>query len=114
MAKGASKETALGSLHVTLTKVFARVLEKYEKQMQALDTINPADLEEDMLSALMDMQEPNPAMLGAISKFLKDNEIMYDTEELTAMSAQERRLKDLRAARGSKVVSLQGLAVADG
>ena len=113
MAKGASKETALCSLHVTLTKVFARVLEKYEKQMQALDRIDPADLQEDMIEELLNMQEPNPAMLGAISKFLKDNEIMYDTEELTAMSAQERRLKDLRAARGSKVVSLQGLAVAD-
>lgn len=114
MAKGASKEQVLGNLHVTLTNVFARVLQKYEKQMQVLDSINPADLQEEMVAALLEVQEPNPAMLGAISKFLKDNEIMYDTEELTEMSAQERRLKDLRAARGSKVVSLQGLAVADG
>lgn len=108
MAKGAAKEDALGKLHVTLTNVFIKVLEKYEADL----TVSDEEIDDEVAETIL-ATEPNPAMLSAISKFLKDNEIMYDTEELNKLSATERRLQELKQARGSKVVDLAGLPVAD-
>lgn len=115
MAKGAAAEKQLGGLHSALTRVFSQLLMKYEKQLIAIETLNPEQVSEDMLEVLMELGEPNPAMLGAISKFLKDNSIMYDSEEVDKLSSQARRLKELKAKRGGNVVSLTDVpAVADG
>lgn len=111
MAKGASSEKTLGNLHVVLTRVFTKVLEKYERDLADGSKV---DLETAVADELIAVAvEPNPAMLSAISKFLKDNEIMYDTEELEQLSATERRLQELKKSRGGKVVSLDGLPIAD-
>lgn len=108
MAQGASNEKALGDLHGLLTKVFMKVLKKYETQLDAVQT---ADFESEVVEELMDVAvEPTPAMLSAISKFLKDNSIAYDTEDLNKLSTQERRIAAMRKSRGASVVSLKDLA----
>ena len=70
MAKGASTEQALGNLHNKVTELFVKVLDEYE------DTPELA----------------NPAMLGAITKFLKDNTITLESEALDELSEMEERL----------------------
>lgn len=101
MAKGAAKEGAMGRLHSKLATVFTRVLEDYERKLDA--NMAGAEIrdavEEAMIDELAMDFEPNPAMLSAISKFLKDNEVMLDTEEVDKLNSQERRLKDRRDAR---------------
>lgn len=119
MAKGASTEKHMGALHATLATVFKKVLDKYEMNLAVIDKFNERDedgnlVADDMMAAMVaELGEPNPAMLSAISKFLKDNEIMYDSEEISKLSSQERRLKDMAAKRAGNVVSLNNLPVAD-
>jgi tetrahydromethanopterin S-methyltransferase subunit A len=113
MAKHAATEQKLGALHSMLATVFTKTLDAYSKRLEAVDKIDISDMDEleaDLVVALMDKGvEPNPAMLSAISKFLKDNEIMFDTEELHTLSTQEKRLQDMRKNRDN-VVSLDKLA----
>lgn len=80
MAKGAATEKVLGTLHSTLTDIFTKVLEN--------------ELEQDVI-------ETSPAMLSAISKFLKDNEISYDSEQIDALGELEAKLKEKKANRPS-------------
>lgn len=113
MAKGAATENALGGLHSKLAGVFIKVLERYETQMDAVQALKDGQIESDMLDELLSADTmPNPAMLSAISKFLKDNEIMYDTEEVQQLSDLERRLADKRKNR-SNIVTLTNLPRAE-
>lgn len=114
MAKGAAKEQHLGKLHAKVADVFLKVLERYEERMEAIDTIDRDTLENDFLQELLDDAAlPNPAMLSAITKFLKDNDIGFDTEQMAQLSDQERRLKERREKRAN-VVSLTTLSAATG
>jgi hypothetical protein len=51
-------------------------------------------------------------MLSAISKFLKDNEIMYDSEEIDQLSSTQRRLAEMKKKRGN-VVTLDNIPLAE-
>lgn len=106
MSKNAATENQLGALHSTLARVFTKVLEKYERQMEALDSIAQDKIEQEMVDELFNVSEPSPAMLSAISKFLKDNDIGMDSGEIEQLNATERRLKDRRAARASAGLNL--------
>jgi hypothetical protein len=111
MAKGAATETALGSLHAQVAAVFNKVLSTYEKRLDTLDQLNTEDITEEVLATLLDDGAmPNPAMLSAITKFLKDNEINFDSQEIASLSSQERRLADRRANRQG-MASLTSLSV---
>ena len=102
MAKGASTENQLGSLHMKLTLLFTNIIQRYETQLDAANSLNMDDVGEEMLAALMeDKIMPSPAMLSAISKFLKDNEITMETEQLNALSVMEERLIAKQKARPS-------------
>ena len=90
MAKKAAKEDALGELHSALTKVFQELLNQYEQEMHA-NTNSPG---------------PNPAMLAVITKFLKDNGIGMDSEEIEMLTSTERRLQERRAARKAAGINL--------
>ncbi len=70
MAKGASTEQSLGNLHNKVTELFVKVLDEYESTPELA----------------------NPAMLGAITKFLKDNSISLESEALDELSEMEERL----------------------
>lgn len=107
MAKGAANEAALGALHAKLATVFSTVLDRYMARMKAVDTIDQVDFESEVLEELFaENYEPNPAMLGAVAKFLKDNEVRFDTEELSKLSETERRLQERREQR-KNVVALR-------
>lgn len=99
MAKGSAKERTLGGLHAKLADVFINVLEGYEKKLAAQDKLldkseQVAELETELLDAALLTFEPSPAMLSAVAKFLKDNDIGLDSEEIDKLSDTERRLKD--------------------
>ena len=106
MAKGASTEARMGTLHNSLTELFIKVLKTYENNMDQLsaDTL----IDELASEGLM----PNPAMLGAISKFLKDNTISVDSQEIDELSSMERRLAAKKANRPS-LVSITDLPLAE-
>lgn len=95
MAKGSAKEDALGALHAQLAVTFTRILEEYAERMEDVDFV-----------------EPSPAMMGAISKFLKDNSISFDTEEINQLSDTEQRLIARRNAREG-LVNLTNLKLVD-
>lgn len=106
MAKGAATENALGKMHNMLAQVFTRSLEKQLKVYEALDKIPEGEIEAEMLELLSEMTEPNPAMLSAMSKFLKDNDIGMDSEQVEALNATERRLAEKREKRKRSGVML--------
>ena len=100
MAKNAASEKKLGALHSAMTSIFTRILNGYEKKYDVLDAAQKDAVGDELASELMEMAfEPNPAMLSAITKFLKDNEITYDSEELDNLGALERKLADRKANR---------------
>jgi hypothetical protein len=111
MATQAASERALGILHDQVARVFAKVLATYEKRLDVLENIKPDELTEEVLGLLMAADTmPNPAMLAAITKFLKDNEISFDTQEIEHLSATQERL-NARKAKRSNLVNLQNLAL---
>lgn len=109
MAKGAAGERTLGSLHKGLARVMINVLKKYERDLETLDRVPKADIEEEIMAALAEGGlMPNPAMLSAISKFLKDNDIGFEAEEIDELKGINTRLEQRRKAR-SNVISLTTL-----
>ena len=111
MARGAAKEQSLGRLHSKLTDVFLKVLQRYEDRMELVQRIDAGEIsiEDEMIQQLFDENSmPNPAMLGAVSKFLKDNDISFDSEKLDELGSLERRLAEQRAKR-SNVTTLATL-----
>ncbi len=111
MATQAASERALGTLHDQVARVFAKVLTTYEKRLDAVDNIKVEELTEEALNMLMGSDAmPNPAMLAAITKFLKDNEISFDTQEVEHLSATQERLAERRKKR-TNLVNLTTLAI---
>lgn len=106
MAKGAATEKQLGAVHAMLARVFTKTLEKYEKQLDVLDNLDRDTVAEDMLAVISELGEPNPAMLSAISKFLKDNDIGFDSEEVETLNSTERRLAEARKRRAASGLNL--------
>jgi hypothetical protein len=96
MAQGAATEQKLGELHDQLATLFSKILSGYELKLEVFDRIKDADnIEEEIMVELLKAPlEPSPAMLSAVSKFLKDNDISVDREELDKLSVQEERLKN--------------------
>lgn len=110
MAKGAATEQALGALHAKVADVFLKVLRRYEDRLDKIDTMDPAEFESEVLEELFSENAmPNPAMLSAVTKFLKDNDIGFDTQKMAELSDQERRLAERKERRGN-IVNLTTLA----
>ena len=113
MSKNAAKEVTLGKLHDTLATILCKVLDRHNQILDALATLDPEDIQQEVLKELMEGGwEPNPALINAVSKFLKDNEIMYSVEELGELSALQKRLAEKRKSRGN-VVSIDTLKVSN-
>jgi hypothetical protein len=110
MAKGAAKESQLGALHAKVAAVFMKVLATYEARLDAVEAVDKSDIEDEVLAQLLDDGAmPNPVMLSAITKFLKDNSVEFDNEHIEEMSNTQRRLEERRKLRGN-VVSLTTLS----
>lgn len=111
MAKGAAKHDAMSDLHSKLAEVFIGVLKGYEAKA---DMLTKAVMEDELTAELLEAlgSEPSPAMLSSIARFLKDNSISFDTEEIEELSALEQRLKD-NAGKRPDLVSLTTLRVVE-
>jgi len=109
MAKGAATEQVMGDLHEKVATVFLRILKKYEGRMDAADAAREA---EDELANTLLTEDVNPAMMSAITKFLKDNSIEFDTEEIQKLTDTEQRLNARRQKRGN-LVQLGQLALVE-
>lgn len=111
---GTTKSSML-TLHQRLCQVFIKVLDNYMEELEKDKAQGGSgeldmDLEGEMLNELTKVTI-NPAMLAAVSKFLKDNEIKY----LEEAAGESDKLKErLAAMKNRKVVSLSELQVADG
>lgn len=113
MAVKAANESALGDLHAQVARVFNQVLKTYEKRLDAMDNIVVDNLTEEALGLLMSESNlPSPAMLSAVTKFLKDNDIAFDVEEIDMLSATQERLEARKAKRG-KLATLTTLALVE-
>ena len=104
MAKKSANEATLGNLHAKVAGVFTRILDVYDARLS--NTVVDADGDP------LPQEDPNPAMMGAITKFLKDNAIAFDTEELTTLSDTEQRLVQRRKQR-AKLIDLTSLKVVE-
>lgn len=110
MAKAASKGD-LKRLHHKVSLVFEKVLETYIKRLEVTDNIDTSDIEDDLIKELFNEGTiPNPAMLNAITAFLKTNEIMFETDEVGKISALQEAL-DKRRKQRSNIASLSSLKV---
>ena len=108
MSKSAAKEDQLGRVHATLARVFEKILVKYENDLDK--DLTGENLKEEMLDAVARV---NPAMLSAVSKFLKDNDIQMDSEAIDGLSDTHRRLKEKREARRKAGLSISDIPLAD-
>ena len=103
MAKAAS-QSKMNSLHDRVADVFLAVLKRYEIRMEIADMYNAGDiaLDPEEVSAevleklLSDGHMPNAAMMAAITKFLKDNEILFEKEKIDELSEHARALEERR------------------
>lgn len=102
MAKGAATESAMGKLHESIARVFEKVLATYETRLDAVATTDTDQIGEDMMEQLMsESVMPSPAMLSAITTFLKNNAISFDTEQVAKLSATQERLNERKKKRTS-------------
>lgn len=101
MTKAASQSN-MNALHSRVAEVFLKVLQRYEDRLDAVDAItsgalDAGSIEQDVLAELMtDGSMPSPAMMSAITKFLKDNEVLFEKEVTEQVSAQQRALEEKR------------------
>lgn len=110
MAKGSANESVMGNLHAQVARVFERVLTRYEADLDAADNPSPEQVGEDVMAEIIGVSMPSPIMLSAITKFLKDNDISFDSEEIEQLSATQERLEARKSRRG-KLASLTTLSV---
>jgi len=128
MAKGSAKESSMGALHALLAQVFTKSLEAVEEDLTlaerareiALLDLDDLDTEDalDVANALKKIAgvlgqgcNVNPALLSAVAKFLKDNDISFDEDDIEELSALEKRLKDKERKRRQGRTTLDNLPV---
>lgn len=104
MTSKAASQDKMNRLHDAVADIFLRVLERYNEQIDALNNMKQSDLDEmsdtfkeDVLQELFrEGAMPSPAMLSAMTKFLKDNEVTFEKDKLEELSAQQRALQEKR------------------
>lgn len=96
MTKAAS-QTKMNSLHDRVADVFLKVLQRYHDRMDALSEVNFDDITDEVLKDLLDDSVmPSPSMMAAITKFLKDNEVLFEKDKIDQISDQQRALEEKR------------------
>lgn len=110
MAKGASTEKTLGRLHSLLANVYIKILTKYADELDAPKREVTAD---DLMAGLeAEGIKVNPGILAGCAKFLKDNEIMFDSEEIAELNSLQRRLEDKQKNR-ERTINLSNIPLVD-
>lgn len=105
--KNAAKEDELGEVHSKVASLMTNVLDNYnaaaKKNRELIEAAVPdADPAKTKLVAV---QEPSPAFLNAVTKFLKDNEVTAASDEGAGTDELAKALDQNRKNRG-KVVGL--------
>jgi len=93
MSKATDK--LLGELHGRVAKTMLEALEASDQAQGLLDEYE-TDLPNDVVNYLKKSAMNNPALLTAVTKFLKDNSITCVIEDNNDMSELEERLKNKR------------------
>ncbi len=91
MTRNATPEKQMAKLHKKLTEKMLDALSASDSAIGLLSTY--PDLPNPVKEHLKKEADANPALLQAVSKFLKDNDITCLPEESEKMSELERRLK---------------------
>jgi len=94
MSKGASPEKQLALLHKKLAATMIAALDSSDKAIYLLGKFK--DLPHEIEKFLKDACDVNPALLQAVSKFLKDNDITCPQDESTEVDALATRLQKKR------------------
>lgn len=92
----------LGELHGKLAKSMLTALDASERAGELLDEFGD-DLPGAVQAFLIKHADANPALLTAVSKFLKDNSITCAIEDDEQMSELEERLKNKRKRVGNVI-----------
>lgn len=109
MAKGAASGSRMAQLHSKVALVMIRVLETYLKNLDELDNRNLADTDEDdLIAAALDAENlmPSPAMLSAITNFLKHNDITFEEEQVDKLRDLKDTLEDRRNSRRKRIADV--------
>ena len=101
MSKNAAASGRLGQLHAKVAEVMLDCLNEYDAQKETFRKANDIALElrddPNAPPVMLYFPEPSAALLGAITKFLKDNEITCNTDDGDTLSALDERLKNKKA-----------------
>ncbi|HXB10939.1 MAG TPA: hypothetical protein VNZ45_03055 [Bacteroidia bacterium] len=95
MTKAAGTEKELAALHKKLTKSMLAALDSSNTAISLLEEF--PDLPSEVKDFLEDHAQANPALLQAVSKFLKDNDITCPQDESQELSSLAQRLKNKRS-----------------
>jgi isocitrate dehydrogenase len=101
----AASQSRMFLLHERVADMFLKIIEKHNKMMDVMDGMVEGNLDKDtvtdeVLNAFIEQGAmPSPAMMSAITKFLKDNEIMFEREKIEEVSAQQRALEERKRQR---------------
>ena len=103
----AATQSRMFLLHERVADMFLKIIDKHNKMMDVTDAMVAGNLDtkavsEEVLNAFIEQGAmPSPAMMSAITKFLKDNEVMFEREKLEEVSAQQKALEERRKSRPS-------------
>lgn len=98
--QAATSLSGMNALHAKVAQIFMAVLKRYEDRLDlgtnmVLKALEDGTVEHEVLSELFkDDILPSPAMLSAVTKFLKDNEVMFDKGITEELSSQQRALQE--------------------
>lgn len=101
----AATQSRMFLLHERVADMFLKIIEKHNKMMDVTDAMVEGNLDtkavsEEVLNAFIEQGAmPSPAMMSAITKFLKDNEVMFEREKLEEVSAQQKALEERKKSR---------------
>ena len=101
MAKAAS-QAKMNKLHDMVATVFIAVVERYLQRLTVQDKITSGEIElqdvtDEVLETLFSEDAmPSASMLAAITKFLKDNEVLFEKDKIEELSEVKKQLEERR------------------
>lgn len=106
MTKSNATDKQLGELHGKLAKAMLKALNASDEAVFLLDE-HGADLPTPVYQYLEKQAGANPALLTAVTKFLKDNSITCAVEDSTEMTDLQQRLSDKKRRRVGNVIPIE-------
>lgn len=107
MASNSANEQELGALHASTAKVLAQALEVLDVAQRAYIKTGGLAQAEDEETGLAALYAPpprlEPALMSAITKFLKDNSITAQPEQTEVVSELEQALAAKRKKRKERI-----------